>query len=100
MIIIIIIIIYECLVLLYRYYIIYMSSVIRQPFEGKHCESDICHLGSVGPPEITPEFPLKYCLKMNLFILELDLFSRRWYTRRLGEEMNPGKNILNFLLFI
>ena len=46
-----------------------MSSVIRQPFEGKHCESDICHLGSGGPPEITPEFPLNYCLKVNLFIL-------------------------------
>ena len=53
--------------------------MIRQPFEG-----------SGGPPEITPEFPLNYCLKVNLFILELDLFSRRWYTRRLGEEMNPG----------
>ena len=73
--------------------------MIRQSFEGKHSESDICHLGSGGSPEITPAYPLNYCLKMIFFILELDLFSRRWYTRRLGEEMNPGKNILNFLLF-
>ena len=44
---------------------------MRHPFEGYHCESDICHFGSGGSSKITPGSSFNFCLKLIFLILEL-----------------------------